>query len=71
MSKQPVTPSVAADRVQKILRIAQELELALELALGMPNDFLKRTIARHVVVRAENFIVHHQKRRESASPPLS
>jgi hypothetical protein len=47
-----------AVRFEKLKFIVSELESALYLAQHAPDDFVARTLSRHVAVRAENFIAH-------------
>ncbi len=43
---------------EKIRHLINEMQLALYLANHAPDDFAARTQARHVLIRAENFIEH-------------
>lgn len=45
-------------QLEKIVFIIQEMELALYVARNAPDEFSRRMLARHVLVRAENFIEH-------------
>ncbi len=43
-------------RVAKLKFIAEEMQYAFHLALHAPDAFGARTLARHILIRAENFI---------------
>lgn len=43
-------------KLEKILFLARELEFAFTLANRMPDDFHRRTVARHLIIRAKDFI---------------
>jgi hypothetical protein len=45
-------------RVEKLKFIAEELQLASYLAMHLTDPFVARTLARHILIRAENFIEH-------------
>ena len=45
-------------RVEKLRFIAEEMQIALFLAQHLTEPFYARTLARHVLIRAENFIEH-------------
>jgi hypothetical protein len=45
-------------RVEKLKLIAEEMQLAFYLAMHLTDAFVARTLARHILVRAENFIEH-------------
>lgn len=45
-------------RIEKLKFIAEEMHIAFFIAQNMTDSFVARTIARHIVVRAENFIEH-------------
>lgn len=47
-----------ATRVEKLKFLAEEMHVALRLAIHAPDSFNARTLARHILVRAENFIAH-------------
>ncbi|MFZ0886340.1 MAG: hypothetical protein WAN14_23260, partial [Candidatus Acidiferrales bacterium] len=47
-----------ATRVEKLKFLVDEMHIALRLATRAPDSFSARTIARHILVRAENFIAH-------------
>ena len=47
-----------AIRLEKIRFLAQELELAHALACAQPTDYLKRAMARRVLIRARDFVAH-------------
>ena len=47
-----------SNRVEKLKFIVDEMYLALHLAKHSPDAFFARTIARHILIRAENFIEH-------------
>jgi hypothetical protein len=49
---------VIATRVEKLKFLTEEMHVALRLAIHAPDSFSARTIARHILVRAENFIAH-------------
>lgn len=51
-------------RLEVLRFIAQDLELGLYLARHSRSEFIGRTLARHVLVRAENFIVHADQLRK-------
>ena len=51
-------------RLEKLEFIVGELQLALHLAKHAPDDFVARTLSRHVAVRAENFIEHARRLRK-------
>jgi hypothetical protein len=56
---------MSLQRKLEVLRfIAQDLELGLYLARHSRSEFVGRTLARHVLVRAENFIVHADQLRK-------
>lgn len=46
------------ERLEKLRFIISEMQLAHLMAKHAPDSFIARTIARHVVIRAENFITH-------------
>ncbi|MFY9289597.1 MAG: hypothetical protein WAP03_02670 [Methylorubrum rhodinum] len=45
-------------RIEKLRFIVEEMQIALHLATELSEPFFARTIARHILVRAENFIEH-------------
>lgn len=45
-------------RVEKLKFIVEEMQLAFHLAMQLGNPFVARTLARHILIRAENFIEH-------------
>ena len=47
-----------ANRVEKLKFIAEEMHIAFHLATHAPTPFEARTFARHILIRAENFIEH-------------
>jgi hypothetical protein len=49
---------VIATRVEKLKFLAEEMHIALCLATHAPDAFSARTLARHILVRAKNFIAH-------------
>src|SRR5665213_213008 len=51
-------------RLQKLRHIIDELQLSLHLAQHAPDDFVARTLARHVIVRAADFIAHARELRK-------
>lgn len=46
------------DRIEKLRFIAEEMQIAFHLAANLADPFFSRTIARHILVRAENLISH-------------
>ncbi|WP_420964631.1 hypothetical protein [Bradyrhizobium sp. B120] len=46
------------DRLAKLKFIAEDMQFAFHMASQVTDPFLTRTIARHVLIRAENFIEH-------------
>jgi hypothetical protein len=49
---------VIAIRVEKLRFLTEEMHLAFHLATHVPDPFSARTLARNILVRAENFIAH-------------
>jgi hypothetical protein len=49
---------VIATRVEKLKFLTDEMYIALQLATHAPDAFTARTLARHILVRAENFVAH-------------
>jgi hypothetical protein len=49
---------VIAVRIEKLKLIAEEMQLAFLLATHAPDDFTARTLARHILIRAKDFIEH-------------
>ena len=47
-----------ATRIEKLKFLTEEMQVALFLATHAPDPFSARTLARHILVRAENFIAH-------------
>lgn len=47
-----------ATRVEKLKFLTDEMYIALRLSIHAPDSFSARTLARHILVRAENFIAH-------------
>jgi hypothetical protein len=45
-------------RIEKLRFIVEEMQIAFHLATQLTDPFLARTIARHILIRAENFIEH-------------
>jgi hypothetical protein len=45
-------------RVEKLRFIVEEMHVALHLTRHITEPFIARMLARHVIVRAENLIVH-------------
>lgn len=45
-------------RIEKLRFIVEEMQIAFHLATNLTDPFLARTIARHILVRAENLIAH-------------
>lgn len=50
-------------RIEKLKFIVEEMQIALHLATQLTDPFLTRTIARHILIRAENFIEHGRQLR--------
>jgi len=48
-------------RLEKLRFIAREMAVALVLARRAPNSFVARTLARHIVIRARDFIAHSRQ----------
>nr|WP_295902194.1 hypothetical protein [uncultured Bdellovibrio sp.] len=49
---------------QKLRLIVQELELSLLMCRKLHDDFSRRTFARHILIRAKDFITHSRKLRK-------
>ncbi|MCW2275940.1 hypothetical protein GJ654_16630 [Rhodoblastus acidophilus] len=47
-----------SNRVEKLRFIAEEMQLAFFLTMHLTDSFVARTLARHILIRAENFIEH-------------
>ncbi len=45
-------------RVEKLKFIVEEMHIAFRLAMHLTDPFIAPTLARHILVRAENFIEH-------------
>ena len=45
-------------RIEKIRFIVEEVQIAFHLAINLTDPFVARTVARHILVRVENFIEH-------------
>jgi hypothetical protein len=45
-------------RLEKLKFIVEEIQLAFHLTMQLTDPFVSRTLARHILVRAENFIEH-------------
>ncbi len=45
-------------RIEKLRFIVEEMQTALHLATNLTDPFFARTIARHILIRVENFIEH-------------
>jgi len=45
-------------RVEKLKFIVEEMHLAFHLAMHLTDPFVTRTLARHILIRGENFIEH-------------
>lgn len=45
-------------RVEKLKFVVDEMHIAFHLAMHLTDPFAARTLARHILVRAENFIEH-------------
>ncbi len=50
-----------ATKLEKIKFIVDEMQLAMQLAKHAPDDFIARMLARHVIIRANDFITHVRK----------
>lgn len=46
------------NRFEKLCFIVEELQLTLHLATHLVDPFVARTLARHLLIRSENFIAH-------------
>jgi hypothetical protein len=46
------------NQLEKLKFLVDELQLALYLTIQLTDPFVTRTLARHILIRAENFIVH-------------
>ncbi len=46
------------NRIDKLRFITEEMQIAFHLAANLADPFFARTIARHILVRAENLIAH-------------
>lgn len=51
-------------QLEKLNFIVEEIHLAHSVAIHVSDQFLARTLARHIIVRAENFIQHARKIRK-------
>jgi hypothetical protein len=49
---------VIASRVEKLKFLVDEMQLAFHLTMHLTDPFVARTLARHILIRAENFIEH-------------
>jgi hypothetical protein len=49
---------VIPTRLEKLKFIVEEMQLAFHLAMHLTDPFVARTLARHILIRAENFIEH-------------
>ena len=45
-------------RVEKLKFIVEEMQLAFHLTMHLTDPFVGRTLARHILIRAENFVEH-------------
>ncbi len=45
-------------RIEKLRFIVEEMQVAFHMATKLTEPFFARTIARHILIRAENFIEH-------------
>lgn len=45
-------------RVEKLKFVVEEMQLAFHLAMHLTDPFVARTLARHILIRGENFIEH-------------
>lgn len=45
-------------RIEKLKFIVEEMHLAFLMATHVPDPFVARTLARHILIRAENLIEH-------------
>ena len=50
-------------RIEKLRYMVEEMQLAYHLATNITDPFYARTIARHILVRTENFIEHARRLR--------
>ena len=50
--------NMITDRLEKIKFIADEMQIAFHLTTALEDPFLARMIARHVLIRAKDFIAH-------------
>jgi hypothetical protein len=54
------------DRIEKLRFIVEEMQIAFHLATQLTDPFLTHTIARQILIRAENFIEHARQLKASA-----
>ena len=59
-----------ATKLEKIKFIVDEMQLAMQLAKHAPDDFIARMLARHVIIRANDFITHVRKLKDGVSRRL-
>ncbi len=45
-------------RLEKLKFIVEEIQVAFHLTMHLSDPFIARTLARHILIRAENFIEH-------------
>jgi hypothetical protein len=50
-------------RLEKLKFIVEEMQLAFHLTMHLSDPFVARTLARHILIRAENFIEHARRLR--------
>lgn len=49
------------NRIEKLKFILEEMQIALYLTTHLTDPFVTRTLARHILIRAENFITHARR----------
>jgi hypothetical protein len=47
-----------ASRVEKLKFLVEEIQVAFHLTMHLTDPFVARTLARHILIRTENFIEH-------------
>jgi hypothetical protein len=52
-----------ASRVEKLKFLVDEMQLAFHLTMHLTDPFVARTLARHILIRTENFIEHARRLR--------
>jgi hypothetical protein len=50
--------AIIIKRIEKLKFLVEELQLAFHLSMHLNEPFVARTLARHILIRAENFIEH-------------